>query len=269
MTTAAQAPEVLVTGLGSKIAVPGWARRYSPRVASETEIGALEELAPLTVVQAGAPEVILRHRKFLEALSAQQKTTPEPAKIVFVFESKAQLVDAAQRLAKLLARFPRPEDVQFAGGAHQAAFAFQEAWAKVLVGLEAAKSAAANDANDALAGLRKVIAATADLRTADGRLSAERVADAFGLSTAELAGLLGRSRQAVGKTPSAESIQPGLLPFERVARLRAILDSSDFRRWLNMPSAELDGRTPLALIRAGKVDVVAERAEDMLTGSPA
>jgi hypothetical protein len=266
MTAVAQAPEVLVTGLGSKIAVPGWARRYSPRVASETEIGALDELAPLTVVQAGAPEVILRHRKFLEALSAQQKTTPEPAKIVFVFESKAQLADAAQRLAKLLARFPRPADVQFAGGAHQAAFAFQEAWAKVMVDLETAKSAAPADA---LAGLRKIIAATADLRTEDGRLSAERVADAFGLSTAELAGLLGRSRQAVGKTPSAESLQPGLLPFERVARLRAILDSSDFRRWLNMPNIELDGRTPLALIRAGKTDVVADLTEDMLTGSPA
>jgi len=70
------------------------------------------------------------------------------------------------------------------------------------------------------------------------------------------------------KTPDAASLQPLLQPFERIARLRTVLDSDDFRRWRNLAKDELDGQTPLDLIRSGKVAVVAELVEDMLTRSP-
>ena len=70
------------------------------------------------------------------------------------------------------------------------------------------------------------------------------------------------------KTDDAEALQPRLFPFERIARLRAVLPASDFRSWLNMPNEELEERTPIELVRNGKAEVVADLAEDMLTGSP-
>jgi len=57
------------------------------------------------------------------------------------------------------------------------------------------------------------------LRVANGNLSAVLVAEAFGLSINELAGSLGRSRQALGKTPDADSIQNQLAFFERVGAI--------------------------------------------------
>ena len=120
-----------------------------------------------------------------------------------------------------------------------------------------------------LGKLARVISATSDLRAGSGRLSAKRIAAAFGLSVAELAKQLGRSRQAVSKTDDAESIQEGLAPFARVARLRAVLAGEDFRAWLHLPNEQLDGRSPSAVIREGGVEAVAELAEDMLSGSPA
>lgn len=85
---------------------------------------------------------------------------------------------------------------------------------------------------------------------------------------AELAGLIGKSRQSVSKTEDAESSQESLAPFARIARLRAVLSDDDFRVWLNLPNDALDGITPLAMIRGGGSDVVADLAEDMLSGSP-
>jgi hypothetical protein len=120
---------------------------------------------------------------------------------------------------------------------------------------------------DLLVELRSVVAATADLRTASGRLSARKVADTFGLPLAELSRLLKRSRQAVSKTADAESLQPALASFEGVARLRAILSEDDFRRWLRMPNDQLDNLSPLDVIRGGQAGEIADLVEDMLTGN--
>ena len=122
--------------------------------------------------------------------------------------------------------------------------------------------------DDPLGRLKSVIAATADLRATSGRLSARRVAEAFGLTLAQLAAAIGKARQTVWKTDDAEALQPRLFAFERTARLRTVLPESDFRSWLNMPNEQLDDRTPIELIRNGEADTVAELAEDMLTGSP-
>jgi hypothetical protein len=122
--------------------------------------------------------------------------------------------------------------------------------------------------DDLLGRLKSTIAATADLRAASGRLSARRVAEAFGLTLAQLAAAIGKARQTVWKTDDAEALQPRLFPFERIARLRAGLSESDFRSWLNMPNEQLDERTPIDVVRSGKAEVVADLAEDMLTGSP-
>ena len=118
--------------------------------------------------------------------------------------------------------------------------------------------------------IKQVLDATADLRTRDGNLSADCVAVLYGISLSQLAKWLGKSRQAVTKTPDAESLQPALAWFERVARLRAVIKTDDaFRKWLRTDSDLLDGKKPLALMATGKWQVVADLVDDMLTGAPA
>ena len=155
--------------------------------------------------------------------------------------------------------------VEFARGAEQATLALDSAVAKIWADLPEQASA---PAADPLGRLKSVIAATADLRSESGRLSARKVAEAMGLALSQLAAAIGKPRQSIWKTDDAEAIQERLLPFERIARLRAVLSMRDFRSWLNMANKQLDSRTPIDLLRGGHADVVADLAEDMLTGSP-
>jgi transcriptional regulator with XRE-family HTH domain len=164
----------------------------------------------------------------------------------------------------VLTYFDRPADIEFVRLPGDVHFRLDEAVAKIWAEQDAKREPVA----DPLREIKSVIAATADLRTASGRLSAQKVGKAFGLSLAELAGLLGRSRQAVSKTGDAESLQPGLAPFERIARLGAALSRSNFLRWLRMPNEQLEGLSPLDAIRDGRVAEIADLAEDMLTGNP-
>ena len=84
----------------------------------------------------------------------------------------------------------------------------------------------------------------------------------------QLAGWLGRSRQALAKTPAADSLQNELAFFERVARLRAVVPQERFLKWLRTPHHQLDGKTPLELLADGERQVVVDFVEDMLTGAP-
>ncbi|MCP4592990.1 MAG: hypothetical protein GY842_19830 [bacterium] len=229
-------------------------------------MGSLRCLPELTVVEADEPSTVLERAGFLNSLAAQHSKTPGPSKILFVFKAKKSTIDA-KNLSEVLVFFSRFADVDFARGADQAAFALQEALAKLLV--LRTRSARAGLTPDPLGNLASVIAETAGLRAKSGRLSAQKVAAAFGSSVAGLAKLLGRSRQAVSKSPDAESIQVDLAPFTRIARLRTVLSDDDFRAWLNLPNEYLDARSPWAVIRSGNVEAVAELAEDMLSGSPA
>ena len=117
--------------------------------------------------------------------------------------------------------------------------------------------------------MKEVVKSTADLRVANGNLSAMRVAEAFGVSLNQLAGWLKRTRQAIGKTPDADSLQPQLAFFERVARLRAVVPSDGFQKWLRLASPEFDHRTPLDLLAKGEWQALADFVDDMLTGAPA
>lgn len=115
----------------------------------------------------------------------------------------------------------------------------------------------------------EVIAATRDLRLDNGNLSAERIGKLYGVSMSELARLLGRSRQALGKTPDADSLQPELACFERIARLRLLMKSdSEFRKWLKMPQELLNQQSPLDLLMKRERQVLVDFVEDALTGAP-
>jgi hypothetical protein len=258
-------PDVLLTGPAHDISVPDWVRRFSPRTATAKQVRALRRLPRLTIVQAKAPKAVLEHGAFLQCLAAQHARTTGPSKIVFVFEPRSHSAKA-QELAQVLDFFHRVGDVQFARGPEQAAFALEEALAKILA--DERQTAPRSSTTDPLGQVKNVVAATSDLRSDSGRLSAQRVAAAFGLSVADLATLIGRKRQAVSKTGDAASLQAVLFPFERIARLRTVLPATDFRRWLNMPNGQLDNRSPLDVIRGGHVGVVADLADDMLTGTP-
>ena len=122
--------------------------------------------------------------------------------------------------------------------------------------------------NDALSQAREVIAATRPLLTESGRLSAKAVASVFGIPWTRFAKQIGSTKQAVDKTPDSAALQPALRPYERVARLRAVLKDADFRAWLNRANVHLDNRTPLELIESERVEIVADFVENMLTGTP-
>jgi transcriptional regulator with XRE-family HTH domain len=118
--------------------------------------------------------------------------------------------------------------------------------------------------------MHEVANATEALRTAGGNISAELVAKLYGVSLNQLAGWLGRSRQALSKTPDADSLQPALSYFERVARLRLALKSDvDFRKWLRTPQDLLDKASPLELMAKGERQVMADFVDDALTGASA
>lgn len=252
-------PEILLTSPTAKVPAPSWARPYRHHSVTLNEIRRLHGLPALTVVQAKAPASLVKH-VFVRVLAEAAKRTFSPWKIVFLFDEGPPL--KARDFSSVLTWFPT-HSVEFAQGARSGAFAVEEAWAKIL------KERAEEPHRDPLGQIKSVVRATSDLRTDSGRLSAFRVANVFGLSVAEVAKLLGSSRQAVSKTLDAPSLQDGLRLFERIARLRTVLQPEDFRKWLNMPRPDLGDRSPLDVVRARKAAAVADLVEDMLTGAPA
>jgi antitoxin Xre/MbcA/ParS-like protein len=117
--------------------------------------------------------------------------------------------------------------------------------------------------------MKAVMEFTSDLREENGNLSAARVAKVFGLSLGQLAGWLGRTKQAVSKTPDADSLQEALGYFERVARLRIITNGdANFRKWLRTSHELLDNAAPLELLAKREWQALADFVEDILTGNP-
>ena len=117
--------------------------------------------------------------------------------------------------------------------------------------------------------VKGIVSASSDLRVENGNLSAVTIARVFGFSLNALAQLLGRTRQALNKTPDADSLQNELSYFERIARLRtALSDDAEFRKWLRMPRLELNDETPLRWIEHKRWEALADLVDDMLTGAP-
>ena len=101
-----------------------------------------------------------------------------------------------------------------------------------------------------------------------GRLDASKIAAALGMSLASLAGLMGKARATVNKTPDAPALQAPLRTYERILRLKARLAGDDLLAWLEAPNRHLDNRSPRSLIEEGRAGVVADLVEDALTGQP-
>ena len=257
-------PEILLTGPGPTVAIPAWVRKFKPKTATGARLRHLRKLPAVTVIQANEPDFIAQHRAFVHRLATTHGLTPGPSKVLVVFGSRG--AEKSNLLTSWLKIFSRTSDVEFARNADEAAFALERAFAKIQA--VADQALPARTESDPLAKVKAILAATADLRGPSGRLSADRVAEAFGISLAELAALAGKSRQTLSKTPDALSAQPALRAFERAARLRAVLEGGEFRQWLNASNRQFDDRSPIELIRSGRIDLVANLAEDILTGQP-
>jgi hypothetical protein len=109
-----------------------------------------------------------------------------------------------------------------------------------------------------------------DLRDdATGRLDAEKVKELFGVKMAAIADAADISRQALAQNPCSEKAQPVLKLFERIARVRAnpqLSDSADLRKWFRRPLPLFSNHSAEDLFKAGKLDVVATKVDEMLTG---
>ncbi len=109
------------------------------------------------------------------------------------------------------------------------------------------------------------------LHAHNGRLDARAVSTLYGVSLASLSRALGRSEQAVHKTPTSPGIQSGLRVYERIAAMLLRLTGSEIglRTWMQASNPELEEETPLTLLLNGEGEVVAELLEDVLRGEPA
>ncbi len=104
-----------------------------------------------------------------------------------------------------------------------------------------------------------------------GRLDANAVAAFFGLTTAELARLLNRGVSTVHKTPTSQTLQESLRPFESIASglLRLTGSKQTAKMWLHASNPALDGHAPVELLRLGKIRELAEFVQDLHEGRPA
>ncbi len=110
-----------------------------------------------------------------------------------------------------------------------------------------------------------------ELRNDDsGRLDANKIANVFDLTMAEIAACVFRPRSTLVKTPDSMSIQPKLRHFERIADSLLIVTGSmkGLKMWLNSPAPNLDGHTPLEVLKYGKVEMLADWVDDARLGSP-
>lgn len=240
--------------------VPPWARKLKVSVTTLSDFIQDRPERGIVVIHSTSRGELEEH---LQKVTASGKRFGLDTRVVIELSGKTK-VETKDMVHILRRGHFRPGQVEFAKGETQLKQSLKEALAKYLAEQEEEEE----KRPDALSEAKEVIAATRPLLAPSGRLSAKAIAEVFGVSLAKIGTLIGRGRQTLNKTPDARAIQPLLQPFARVARLRAVLGDDDFRAWLERPNAHLDEKSPMAVIQGGRIQVVADLAEDMLTGRP-
>lgn len=196
-------------------------------------------------------------------LAELQSAYSQGSYVVFtcIHPRKAKDIDVSAYAAvnRSLKQFPYPERVEISE------------WSNMyhVCRLIAAKLDIAPPRSSPLDDVEEVQEKSRDMRTSKGNISAELISGLFGITLSKLAGWLGRHRQTVIKTPDADSLQPALQYFEKIARMRIALGTDDdFRKWLRTPQELLQDKTPLELIAKGKWQTMADFVDDALTGAP-
>lgn len=258
----ANAESILVgfAGLEKPGSIPKWAARYNVMRCTASEVSEAQALPGVIVLKIGNLNELARHRAVMKKLSERLRHAPRPCRVLVTLARTKDAKPAG--FVKVLGHFPGiASNIELSVGRESLECSFYETVAKYI--------AIENETgDDPLGDAKEVIAAIRPLRTKSGRLSAKAIADYFGLSLSQLAGVIGRTKQSLSKTPDSPKIQLLLRPFERIARLRAILSPKSFNSWLHLQSRELDGAVPMDLIMDGRAEIVADLAEDMLLGSP-
>jgi len=108
------------------------------------------------------------------------------------------------------------------------------------------------------------------LRTNDGKLDPQLVAEMFDLEVDELAGNLGIAEQALSQNQESADVQSRLQDFERIANnLLVVTGSIDgLKSWLHSPNERFDDHTPLEVLKLGKAKLLADWVDDARLGSP-
>ncbi len=103
-----------------------------------------------------------------------------------------------------------------------------------------------------------------------GRLDANKIAEVFGLTMADMAVSIGRPRTTIIKTPDCTKLQVKLRDFERIAGGLLTITGSikGLKMWLNSPAPNLDNHMPIEAIRLGKIELLAGWVDDARLGSP-
>ena len=118
---------------------------------------------------------------------------------------------------------------------------------------------------------RTKIRSVSELRNGEtGRLDAGRIAEFFGLTLKELACLAGSQYSDLRLQPDMECLQVKLCSFERVVSAARFIVGDEnaieaFKVWLNTKTKSL-GDSPIKVIRAGKIDMLADWLEDAILG---
>jgi hypothetical protein len=241
-------------------------------VSPSGSLGQLSISPDITIVQLNDETRPAEVKTIIPRLAQLQAKSGQGSYVMFALRRMARLAlakakarqkridDILNEIYKRLKEFPNPERVDVS---------VEGSELKAKLNLIEAKIETAPPRTSPLDRIKEVAESAQDLRAPSGNISAERVATLYGVSVSQLAAWLGRSRQAVTKTPDADSLQPGLSFFERVARLRLVLkNDAAFRKWLRTPQKSLHEASPLALMAKGQGQVITDLVEDMLTGAP-
>lgn len=254
--------EVVFTGLEEEATVPSWADRLKTRTGLLADVTDSPDSPGVVVVSVGARVELKRYEAPIRRLSERLWHLAPSCRVVIGFNDEAAFSPESLAETLLILGPGNANRCEFSFGPELLAHTVHEALAKYIA-LEGESD------QDPLASAKEVIEVTRPLLAESGRLSAHKVAEAFGISLSRLAELGGRQKQALSKTPDSPRLQEFLRPFERVARLRSVFPDEDFRAWLRRPMGDLGDQSPLDLILSGRIDVVADYAEDMLLGTPA
>jgi hypothetical protein len=260
--------EVDFAGLEKKGTVPEWAEELKTHRSTLSDVAERSTMPDVVVLRVGNHQNLTRYERILRRISDRFSRSAPACRLVFDFHDEPSFRPESLSEAFGLLGRGNASRFEFSFGPEHLAPTVYEAIAKYIA-LTEESEASEEPGADPLSKAREVVEATRPLLAASGRISAKKVAERFGLSLSRLAELDGKQRQAVNKTPDSPRLQEFLRPFERVARLRAVFSDEDFRAWLRRPVRDLEDQSPLDLILGGRIEVVADYAEDMLLGTPA
>lgn len=104
-----------------------------------------------------------------------------------------------------------------------------------------------------------------------GKLDVRQIAEAYGLSEADIARSIKRKPQTINATPDADSLQKLLFPYERLAsaiKYTAGELQPALKIWLQSPNPTTPNTAPVELIKKGHISELADLWDSVMLGQP-